>query len=60
MCGLAGYQIPFARAELVKLYKDKKTYQERVARRLDELEKSGWSLPVYRQTILADAAAVAF
>jgi hypothetical protein len=60
MCGLAGYQIPFARAELVKLYKDKKTYQERVARRLDELEKSGWSLPVYRQTILADAAAVTF
>jgi hypothetical protein len=31
-----------------------------VKRRLDELEKAGWSLPVYRETILADAAKVKF
>ena len=31
-----------------------------VEKRLTELEKSGWSLPVYRELILADAAKVSF
>lgn len=31
-----------------------------VAPRLTELEKAGWSLPVYRQMVLADAAGVDF
>jgi hypothetical protein len=60
MCGLAGYQMPFPKDQLKKLYNNKKTYQDRVKRRLDELEKAGWSLPVYRETILADAARVEF
>jgi hypothetical protein len=60
MCGLAGYQMPFGQDQLKKLYNNKKTYQDRVKRRLDELEKAGWSLPVYREAILADAAKVEF
>ena len=60
MCGLAGYQISFGQDRLKKLYTSKKTYQDRVMRRLDELEKAGWSLPVYREAILADAAKVEF
>jgi hypothetical protein len=28
--------------------------------RLEELEREGWSLPVYRELILGDAAAVDF
>ena len=60
MCGLAGYQMPFSQDQLKKLYNNKKTYQDRVKRRLDELEKAGWSLPVYREMILADAAKVEF
>jgi hypothetical protein len=31
-----------------------------VKKDLDELEKTGWSLPVYRDLILADAAKVNF
>ena len=60
MCGLAGYQMPFSQDQLKKLYNNKKAYQDRVKRRLDELEKAGWSLPVYREAILADAAKVEF
>jgi hypothetical protein len=60
MCGLGGYQIAMSAEQLKKLYGSKKSYQERVKRRLDELEKSGWSLPVFRETILADAAKVEF
>ena len=60
LCGLAGYEAPLAAAQLKKLYKDAKTYRARVAKRLDELTKQGWSLPVYRDVILADAAAVNF
>jgi hypothetical protein len=39
---------------------NKKSYVDRVKRRLDDLEKAGWSLPLYRETILADAAKVEF
>jgi hypothetical protein len=60
MCGLAGYQIAFSKDQLKKLYNNKNTYMDRVKRRVDELEKAGWSLPVYRETILADAARVEF
>jgi hypothetical protein len=31
-----------------------------VEQRVGELEKAGWSLPVYRELILADAASVDF
>jgi hypothetical protein len=60
LCGLAGYETPLAPAQLKKLYKDPRAYRDRVAKRLDELTKQGWSLPVYREVILADAAAVNF
>ena len=60
LCGLAGYEIAMTPQQLKKLYKDKKDYQTRVARRYDELMKQGWALPVYREVVLADAAAVTF
>jgi alpha/beta hydrolase family protein len=60
MCGLAGYQMPLPQADLKKMYGTKNAYQDRVKRRLDELERAGWSLPLYRETILADAAKVEF
>jgi hypothetical protein len=60
MCVLAGYQTSYSKDQLQKLYGNKKTYQDRVKKRLAELEKTGWSLPVYRDSILADAAKVSF
>jgi len=60
LCGLAGYEVPMSAAQMKKLYKDPKSYRARVANRLGELEKQGWSLPVYREVILKDAAAVVF
>ena len=60
LCGLAGYEMDLTPAQLKKLYKDKKDYQQQVARRYDALVKQGWALPVYREIVLADAAAVSF
>jgi len=60
MCGLAAYQTEFSKAQLKQFYGNKQAYRTRVERRLTELEKAGWSLPVYREMILADAAKVDF
>jgi hypothetical protein len=60
LCGLGGYQVDFPQQKLKQLYNNKQTYVRRVTQRLDELEKAGWSLPVYREMILADAAKVNF
>jgi hypothetical protein len=60
LCGLAGYESALTPAQLKTLHKDVKNYRAKVARRVDELTKQGWSLPVYRELILADAAAVQF
>src|SRR5690606_25165305 len=60
MCRLSAYQEPFSAGKLRELYGDKRTYLRRVERRLDELEREGWSLPIYRQLILSDATAVDF
>jgi hypothetical protein len=60
LCGLAGYEIAMTSAQLKKLYRDTKDYQTRVARRYDELMKQGWALPVYRDVVMADAAAIKF
>ena len=60
MCGLAAFQIDFAKDRLKQLYGNKKTYHSKVEKRLAELEKAGWSLPVYREMILADASKVEF
>jgi hypothetical protein len=60
MCRLSNYQEPFPAAQLRELYGSKQNYQRMFEARLDELERQGWSLPVYRELILADAAAVEF
>jgi hypothetical protein len=60
LCGLAGYEIPLAHEQLKKLYKDKKDYQAKVAKSVEEMTKHGWSLPVYKEVILGDAANLSF
>jgi len=60
LCGLSVYQTPIAKAELKKMYGSKDSYVKKVDARLKELEKAGWSLPVYHDLILADARAVDF
>jgi hypothetical protein len=60
MCGLSAYQIDLSKAQLKQLYGSKSNYRSKVEKRLTELEKAGWSLPVYREMILADAAKVEF
>jgi hypothetical protein len=60
MCRLSTSQADFPAAKLKALYKTKQAYAAAVAKRLTELEHAGWSLPVYREMILADAARVTF
>ncbi len=60
MCRLSAYQEPFSQVKLRELYGSKREYLRKFEARLDELEKQGWSLPVYRDTILADVAKTAF
>ncbi len=60
MCGLSTAQIAFAPAKLKALYKNKQSYVKAVETRLTALEKAGWSLPLYREMILGDAAKVSF
>ena len=47
-------------AILTKIYGTKKTYRSKFEKRLTELEKAGWSLPMYHDMILSDAARVDF
>jgi hypothetical protein len=60
MCGLSTSQAAFDAATLKGLYKNKAGYVKAVEARLSQLEKAGWSLPIYRDMILADAARVNF
>jgi hypothetical protein len=60
LCGLAGYEAGLSAQQLRMLHGSKEKYRASVAQRLDELTRQGWSLPVYREPILADAAAVEF
>jgi hypothetical protein len=60
LCGLGGYETAFTQQQLRQLYGTKRNYVSRVQQRLTELEREGWSLPVYRDMILADANAVNF
>ena len=60
MCRLSAYQVALSKDDLKKLYKNKKNYASLVEKRVGELEKAGWSLPMYRELILADAAKVDF
>jgi hypothetical protein len=58
MCRLSAYQQPFTAEQLRTLYGSKREYLRRFEARLDELERQGWSLPVYREALLADARRV--
>lgn len=60
MCRLSVYQEPFAAAKLRELYGSPRAYRRAFAASLDALEAEGWSLPNYRDIILADAAAIDF
>ena len=60
MCRLSAYQEPFPAARLRQLYGNKRAYTRKFEARLNELEAQGWSLPVYREMILGDAAAIDF
>jgi hypothetical protein len=60
MCGLSAFQNDYSKDELTKLYGNKKTYKSRFEKRLSELEKAGWSLSMYHDLILSDAAKVNF
>ena len=60
MCGLSAYQVDFTKEELKQIYGSKKAFQNAFEKRLGELEKAGWSLPVYRDMILGDARKVEF
>ena len=60
MCRLSAYQVPFSASKLRELYGTKGNYMRLFRARLDALEQAGWSLPVYREMILSDAAAVEF
>jgi hypothetical protein len=60
MCQLSAFQNDYSKDELKKMYGSKKTYKSMVEKRLSELEKAGWSLPMYRDMILSDIARVDF
>jgi alpha/beta hydrolase family protein len=60
LCRLAGYEVPMDTAQLRTRYRTKAAYRATVERRLDELTRQGWSLPVYRAVILDDARNVEF
>lgn len=60
LCRLTGYQIPLTAEQLKKLYSTKQNFIAKVRQRVDELTREEWSLPLYRDQILADAARVNF
>jgi len=60
MCRLSAYQETFSPAKLRELYGSKREYLRKFEARLDELERQGWSLPVYRDALLADARRIEF
>jgi hypothetical protein len=60
MCRLSAYEEPYSKQKLKELYGNKRDYLHKVEARVEELEKQGWSLPVYREVIMADATAVEF
>jgi hypothetical protein len=60
MCRLSAYQQVFSQEQLRSLYGSKREYVRQFEARLDELERAGWSLPVYRDVILGDARAIEF
>lgn len=60
LCFLSGWQTPIAADILRKKYGSPASYVSAVEKRLNELEKQGWSLPVYHDIIMGDAKAAKF
>ncbi len=60
LCNLSVYTTAIPKAEMKKLHGSKANYVKKVDARLKELEKTGWSLPVYHDLIVADAQGVDF
>ncbi len=60
LCYLSAYQTPIDPAIVKKKYGTPANYVRMVEKRLDQLEKEGWSLPVYHEIIMNDARAVKF
>lgn len=60
LCRLTGYQIAMTPAQLKQQYGSQSNYLAKVRQRVDELTRQGWSLPIYRDQILVDAAKVSF
>jgi hypothetical protein len=60
LCTLSAYETPLTQAQLRSRYGSKRGYVRAFERRLNELEREGWSLPVYHDLIMADARAVQF
>jgi hypothetical protein len=60
LCFLSGYQTAIDPAIVKKKYGTPANYVAQVEKRLKELEKQGWSLPIYHEIILNDAKAVRF
>jgi len=60
LCGLGNFEVALSKEQLKKLYKNPKDYYSKVAQRYTELVKAGWTLPVYREMVLAEAARVTF
>ena len=60
MCNLSASQTALSKDDLKKRYKNKKNYVSLVEKRVSELEKAGWSLPMYHDLIVGDAAKVDF
>jgi hypothetical protein len=60
LCGLSNFETALSKDQLKKLYKSPKDYANKVAQRYDELVKQGWALPVYKETVVAEAARATF
>jgi hypothetical protein len=60
LCVLSVWETPIPPAQLKQMYGSKEDYVRQFEQRLNELEKAGWSLPVYHDLILADAKAAHF
>lgn len=60
MCRLSNYQYSFDADKLEELYGSPRAFRQAFEARLNELEAEGWSLPLYRDMILADAEAIDF
>ncbi len=60
LCQLGGYEVALSPQALRQMYGSPQRYVSRVEQRLAELERAGWSLPVYRDLILGDARTVKF